>query len=102
MTKTWGLYFARKMLWLSKQDARLARANTCQNASLIARRLPTMFLWLHKFSRDIMALMHRATHSDKSVSDSQANWALLESSLLIKKMVGATTPELVILISNLC
>jgi hypothetical protein len=35
------------------------------------------------------------------VRDSHANWEMLESSLLIEKMVGATTPDLVILISNL-
>jgi hypothetical protein len=35
------------------------------------------------------------------VRDSQANWVMLESSLLIEEMVGATTPALVILISNL-
>jgi hypothetical protein len=33
--------------------------------------------------------------------DTQANWEMQESSLLIEEMVGATTPELVILISKL-
>ena len=48
-----------------------------------------------------MALMHGATHLKKIMRDSQANWEMLESLLLIEEMVGATTPELVILISNL-
>jgi hypothetical protein len=45
--------------------------------------------------------MHGATHLDKFARDAQANWEMLESSLLIEEMVGATTPELVILISKL-
>jgi hypothetical protein len=45
--------------------------------------------------------MHKATHLNKFARDSQANWEMLESSLLIEEMVCATTPELIILISNL-
>ena len=45
--------------------------------------------------------MHGATHLEKFMRDSQANWEMMESLLSIEDMVGATTPELVILVSNL-
>jgi hypothetical protein len=46
--------------------------------------------------------MHGATHLDKFARDTQANWKMRESLLLIEEMVGATTPELVIFDFKFC
>jgi hypothetical protein len=46
--------------------------------------------------------MHRATYLDNFARDTQTNWEMLESLLLIEEMVGATTPELVIFDLKFC